>query len=278
MLLPLKKNKNIAILVILILFQLLLISLQVPLGDEPTLFEKTIFGIFSPIRHAVNFLVESISNGCKNYITLHSAQKENMELRKKLFFLSQENSILKMLLEKSDEEKKIKELLENKYKNIISARVIGRDASNGYRSVVINRGSLDGIKKDMVVLDKNGYLVGRIVEPVTFREARIQLITDEKSGIAVDVAGKEVKGIVSGDGKGACLLKFVLSTDEQVDPGDKVMTNGVEGIYPPGVELGIVSETSLTSSLFRDIRINTFCNIKGLDYLAVLKIRSKEFF
>lgn len=278
MLLPLKKNKNIAILVILILFQFILISLQVPLGNNPTIFEKTIFGIFSPIGHTVNFLVESVSNVCKNYITLHSAQKENIELRKKIFFLSQENSLLKMLLDKSEEEGKIRELLGNEYENIISARVIGRDASNGYRSVVINRGSLDGIKKDFVVLDKNGYLVGRIVEPITFREARIQLITDEKSGVAVEIIGKDVKGIISGDGKGACLLKFVLSTDVQVNPGDKVMTNGVEGIYPPGLELGTVSEVSLSSSLFRDIRVNTCTDIKGLDHLAVLKIRSKEFF
>lgn len=278
MLLPLKKNKNIAILVILILFQLILISLQVPLGNEPTVFEKTIFGIFSPIGHAINFLVESISNVYKNYIAFHSAQKENVELRKKIFLLSQENSLLKMLLDKSEEERKIRELLGNEYENIITARVIGRDASNGYRSVVINRGSLDGIKKDFVVLDKNGYLVGRIVEPITLREARIQLITDEKSGVAIEIIGKEVKGIVSGDGKGACLLKYVLSTDVQVNTGDKVMTNGVEGIYPPGVEVGSVSEISLSSSLFRDIRVNTFCDIKGLDHLAVLKIRSKEIF
>lgn len=276
--LPLKKNKNIAILVILILFQLIIISLQVPLGNAPSIFEKTIFRIFSPIGHTVNFLIESVSNVCKNYISLHSAQKENVELRKKIFILSQENSLLKMLLDKSEEERNIRELLGNKYENLISARVIGRDASNGYRSVVINRGSLDGIKKDFVVLDKNGYLVGRIVEPITFREARIQLITDEKSGVAAEIMGKDVKGIISGDGRGDCLLKFVLSTDVQVNPGDKIVTNGIEGIYPPGVELGTVSKVSLSSSLFRDIRVNTCTDIKGLDHLAVLKIRSKEFF
>jgi len=276
--LPLKKNKNIAILVILILFQLILISLQVPLGNEPSIFEKTIFGIFSPIGHTINFLIESVSNVCKNYISLHSAQKENVELRKKLFFLSQENSLLKMLLDKSDEERKIRELLGNEYENLIPARVIGRDASNGYRSVVINRGALDGIKKDFVVLDKNGFLVGRIVEPITFREARIQLITDEKSGVAVEIMGKEVKGIISGDGKGTCQMKFVLSTDMEVNQGDKVVTNGVEGIYPPGLELGYISEVNVSSSLFRDIRVITFSDIKGLDHLAVMKIMAKEFF
>ncbi|MBN2245503.1 MAG: rod shape-determining protein MreC [Candidatus Aminicenantes bacterium] len=276
--LPLRRNKSPIVLVLLIVFQLILISLQVPLGNEASLFEKSIFMIFSPLEHSVQFLVGFISKGWKNYIFLHSAQKENEELRKKLFYLSQENSILKILLDKSEEEKKIRELLEDKYENIISARVIGRDASNGYRSVVINKGSLDGIKKDMVVLDKNGFLAGRVVEPITFREARIQLITDEKSGVAVDITGKSIKGIVSGDGNGACYLKYVLSTDEPVLPGDKVITNGVDGIYPPSVDLGFVSEINVTSSLFKDIRVNTFCDIEGLDHLAVLRIRIKEFF
>lgn len=276
--LPLRKNKNIVVLVLLILFQLILISFQVPLGNEPSLFEKSIFAIFSPIKHAVQFLVGSVSKGWKSYVFLHSVQKENEELRERLFFLSQENSLLKILLDKSEEEKKIRELLENEYENIISARVIGRDASNGYRSVVINKGSLDGIEKDLVVLDKNGFLVGRIVKPITFREARIQLITDEKSGVAVDITGKAVKGIVSGDGNGACLLKYVLSTDEPILQGDKVITNGVEGIYPPGVELGFISEIKLSSTLFRDVRVKTFCDIEGLDLLAVLKIKTKEFF
>jgi len=276
--LHLKKNKNVVVLVLLILFQLILISFQVPLGDEPALFEKTIFVIFSPLKHSVHFLVESVTTGWKNYVSLHSVRKENEELRKRLFFLSQENSLLKVLLDKFEEEKKIRELLGKKYQKIIAARVIGRDTSNDYRSGIINRGSLDGVEKDMVILDKNGFLVGRIVKPITFREARIQLITDEKSGVSVDIKGKKVNGIVSGNGKGACLLKYVLSTDTQVLQGDKVITNGVDGIYPPGIELGIVSEVRSTSSLFKDIRVDTLCDITGLDHIAVLRIKIKEFF
>ena len=61
MFLPLRKNKNIVVLVLLIVFQLVLISFQVPLGNEPSLFEKSIFTIFSPIKHSVQFLVGSIS-------------------------------------------------------------------------------------------------------------------------------------------------------------------------------------------------------------------------
>jgi rod shape-determining protein MreC len=276
--LPLRKNKNLVVLILLIVFQLILISIQVPLGNEPSLFEKAIFAIFSPIEHSIQFLVGFVSKGWKNYIFFHSVQKENEELRKKLFYLSQENTLLKVLLEKSEQEKKMKELLKDKYENIISARVIGRDASNGYRSVVINKGSLDGIEKDMVVLDKNGFLVGRVVTPITFREARVQLVTDEKSGVAVDITGKSVKGIVTGDGNGACLLNYVLSIDDQVLPGDEVITNGVDGIYPPSVELGVISEVNATSSLFRNIRVNTLCDIEGLDHLAVLRINTKEFF
>ena len=274
----LKKTKSLIILLSLIFLQLVLISIQVPMGDESSYFEKVVFSIFSPIRHGTVAIFQGIGSLWKNYIGLHKVQKDNQRLQKEVFRLNQENSLLKSMLRTYKTEKEMLNRLLELEKSILPARVIGMDASNIWKSVVLNKGSLDGVKKDMVVLDKHGHLVGRVVDPITFKQARVQLITDPESGVHVIPQGKDIPGIINGMGNGQCRLEYILATDTAIVEGNRLITTGFDGIYLPGVLVGSVASIVENISLFKDIRVVPAFKIQDLDLLAIIRVDANEFF
>jgi rod shape-determining protein MreC len=274
----LQKNKSFVILAVLIVLQLVLISIQIPMGEEENYFERAVFVVFSPLQHGIVSFAQGIGNIWKGYFDLRKAHVENEEMKKELFFLTQENNLLKNALKNYKTEKEIVEFLQKLEQNILHARVVGIDASNYHKSVIINKGSLDGITKNMVILDKSGNLVGRIVGPISLKEARVQLITDNECGVSVFTQREKALGILKGDGKGACKLHYILSTDLNVYEGDSLSTSGFDGIFPPGVAVGEIETISHTEDLFKDIKVRPYFEFRHLDQLAVIMIESKEIY
>jgi rod shape-determining protein MreC len=273
-----KKAKNIIILMALIFVQLVFISIQVPRGDESTYFERVVFAVFSPINNGFVSVFRGIGSLWNNYFDLHDVQKDNQRLKKEVVRLNQENSLLRGLLRIYGTEKEMMERLNQMEESILPARIIGLDASNVWKSLVINKGSMDGVKKDMVVLDKHGHLVRRVVEPVTYKQARVQMITDNESGVHVNPIGKSVPAILNGTGNGQCRLEFVLATDTLVVEGDELITTGVDGIYMPGIVVGYVDSVEENLSLFKKIMVVPAFQLQNLDLLAVITADVNELF
>lgn len=272
------KKKSFIVLAALISFHMVLISLQIPLGEEPNYFEKAIFTVFSPIQHAVVSLFREVGNFFNGYLFLRNVQSRNEKLQETIFSLNQENIQLRKTLQSFKNENEIKKILQTIKENILIARVIGLDFGNYNKAININKGSLHGLKKDMIVLDSNGSLVGRVVEPISPREARVQLITDNKSGVSVFSQGKRVMGILAGDGKGQCLLNYIVSTERNIQEGERVFTSGFDGIFPPGIDVGEIISINKTSSLFQNIQVRPYFEFRNLDQLAVLKLAMKELY
>jgi len=274
----LKERKSLLVLIALIFFHLILISTQVPLGYGANYFEKAVFSIFSPAQHGILSLFRSIGNFWKNYFFLQNVQSQNQKMKQEMFFLRQENNLLRNALENLRSEKEIEESLSRLHENILVAQVIGFDASNFYKSATINKGSLDGLKKDMVVLDKNGSLVGRIIDPVALKESRVQLITDNESGVGVFSEKKEVMGILSGDGKGYCFLEYILVTTEDIYEGEDIITSGKDGLFPSGIKVGKIVSITTTTSLFKKVKVEPYFDIRDLDQVAVIMRDPMEVF
>ena len=199
-------------------------------------------------------------------------------MKDEMFFLRQENNLLRNALENLRSQKEIEESLLRLHENIMAAQVIGLDASNFYKSAVINKGSLDGIKKDMVVLDENGSLVGRIIDPVALKESRVQLITDNESGVAVFSQKKEVMGILSGDGKGSCFLEYIHVTTEDIYEGEDIITSGKDGLFPSGIKVGKIVSITTSTSLFKQVKVEPYFNIRQLDHVAIIMRDPMEVF
>ena len=276
----LKERKSLTILIALIFFHFLLVSMQVPLGEKASIFEKTVFSFFSPVRHGIISFFRSIGNVWNNYFYLRNVQGQNEQMKEQIFYLQQENNLLRNALQKFRSEREIEENLLEMHESISPSRVIGLDPSNFYKSVIINRGTLDGIKKNMVVLDKNGDLVGRIVDAVSLKEARVQLITDNESGISVFTEGNRIRGILVGDGEGQCLMHYVLATTtpEEISEGEDVITSGYDRIYPSGIRVGRIVSITTDTSLHKHIVVIPYFDFRYLDQIAVIMKDPQEFF
>ncbi len=273
----LKKKKNLVVLFCLIFFHLILLSVQIPLGSESSLLEKTVFSIFSPIQNGVSSIIQGIGNIWKGYFSLRGVHKENKDIKKELFFLQLENRLLRGLLDWRTKEAELKDILEGSRESIVFSRVIEFDLTNKYKSVVINRGLFDGIEKDMIVMDKFGQLVGRVIGPIGPKEARVQLITDSESGTSVHNQ-KDILGVVNGNDEGMCILKYIEGTESDVDIGDILITSGFDHIYPPGIPVGKIVMAETTDELFKSILVQPFFKLRTLDQLAVIKINPNEIF
>jgi rod shape-determining protein MreC len=274
-----KERKKHLIFAGLLVFQLVLISLQVPLGEEPSYFEKGIFFIFSPVQRGFHSLFQKIGSLWTRYLYLRNVEQQNQSMRDELFSLRQENIQLRNGLEKLRDKQEIARILVELRQSFLFATMIGGDASNMYKSIIIDKGSRDGVASPMAVVDKYGNLVGRTINPVSAGEATVQLLTDDNSGISVYSKDHRVLGVLAGDGKSAtCWLKYVQATNADLAVGEELITSGNDKIFPPGLKAGRVVSVVTDNSLFKKIAVRPSLDFSDLNFVAVLTQRLDTFF
>jgi len=272
----LSRRKNLVVLIFLVFFQMILISIQVPLEEEETLLEKMVFAVFAPIQHGVSSVFNGIGSIWTNYFALRDARERSQVLSEENFSLLQENIILRQSLKRYQGEAVLKELYGSLSERVVGARVISLDSVNPYKTVVINRGILDGLTRNMVVLDAFGNLVGRVFQ-VDRKEATVQLITDDKSGVSVTTTDDRGLAVLKGRGALMCELDYSLTTDEDPRQGDTLITTGFDHIYPPGIKVGIVTSVYNRPELFKDVYVQPFFRLYRLDRLAVIEVEWHDY-
>lgn len=268
------KRQSVLLLAALVVFHLILISLQVPRGREKSLFEKSVFFLYSPVQRAAVGAVRGVRSVWVHYFDLRDAKAENRRLKEELFFLHQENRFLQDRLSLFRSEARVRESLERFREDLIPARVIGIDSSNPYRSLILDKGSLDGVKRNMAVCDRFGNLVGRTVDPVSLRETMVQLITDKESSVSVMSKTDRLVGSVTGRSSAVCELRYILASTTGGSEGESLETTGHDRIYPAGIPVGrIISiEADPSLPLFRKILVEPYFQFNTLDAVAVLPL------
>jgi rod shape-determining protein MreC len=204
--------------------------------------------------------------------SLNRAATENEDLRRRLAATETELREAHMA---RDENERLKGLLDLKEKSgyqTVAARVIARDPSEWFDSVMINRGSSSGIEKDMPVVTHEG-IVGRIigVSPVT---SQVLLITDERAAagaVVGQLGASEAMGSVRGYGRNGLLDMRYVSGLEAVKQGDLVVTTGQDSIYPAGLSVGQVVEFKQGSATSpHEIKVKPSARLNSLGEVAVL--------
>lgn len=150
----------------------------------------------------------------------------------------------------------------------VGARVIGRPTTSWEGTMIIDKGSDQGIEVGMPVLAPQG-LLGQTVE-VSPGSARVRLITDQRSGVAAIIQASRAEGVVSGSIEGGLSMDFV-SREITVTVGDVVLTSGMGGVYPGGLLIGEVMEYELNDNdLFPTISVRPSARITGIEEVIVL--------
>ena len=215
----------------------------------------------SPLREAASRVIVPFQNGINQIGTWMNGKLEgfqnveelaaqNKELEQRVAELTEENT---RLAQNQEELARLQELyqLDQSYSEYdkVAAQVISKDPGNWYDTFVINKGSADGIEKDMNVI-ANGGLVGLVVEVET-NCATVRSIIDDSSSVSAMTASTSDTCIVSGDlrlmdeGK---LAFSQMSTENAVAVGEQIVTSNISDKYLRGILIGYVSEVTEDSN------------------------------
>jgi len=209
----------------------------------------------------------------KGFKYTFNAIDQHFELYESYKELKAENKQLKNNILKTDylelENNQLRKLIENQIDssaNLVSSRVMLDKQSPYLNSFVLNAGSNKKIKNGMAVLDGENF-VGRIVD-TNFFSSRVLLVSDLNSKIPVVVQPSGNQAILSGRGSKKPTLEF-LPENHDLEVGNKVYTSGREGIFSPGIPIGLVGIDSdaIYVSLFSDLNQISFVNIVLIDSL-----------
>jgi len=180
------------------------------------------------------------------------------------------------LREDANQARRIQSLLAFKEQFIartVAAQVIGTSGSELSRTIFIDRGSNDGIKRDMAVITPDG-IVGKVLL-VYGSTAQVLEITDQTSGVGALLVKTRLKGTLKGTPSGDTTLEHIMA-DEKVEPGDEVVTSGGDQVYPKGLPIGRIEAVKLGRDSFLSLRVRPSVNLNRLEeVLVVIEVQLK---
>ena len=226
--------------VVLFVAVLAAVLLILPIGRDGPL--KAMGGtVMTAMTHPLRAL-DSLSQGIETfwnrYIALRQVGDENLNLHREVARLQEDNNRLREKAVATDRLQALLELKEELPYTTIAARVLGRDPTNWYRSIVINKGQDDGVGVDMGVMTPME-AVGRVIK-VQSHVAVVLLIIDRNNAVTGLIQRTRDEGIVEGTEKGLAWIKYLpLLSGAKV--GDAVVTSGLAGGFPRGLPIGRIT-------------------------------------
>ncbi len=255
----------------LFLVSLQLMSLSVANRALPRSGGRWLANISAPAEKGYHELAQLLQYFWQHYFYLIHIEEERDDLVARIKELESRNS---RLTEYESENRRLKNLLrfsERSSLNGIVASVIARDSSNWISTITIDRGSDDGLREGLAVVDGNA-IVGQTTA-VGKKASKVLLLTDNTSAIDAIVQTSRAEGTIEGGANGAMLqLRYVLKLKEfAVSPGDRVIASGLDGVYPKGTLIGIVHTVDVTGGgLFQEIDVQPSVDIFRLENVLVL--------
>ncbi|HEX8179426.1 MAG TPA: rod shape-determining protein MreC [Pyrinomonadaceae bacterium] len=243
-------------------------------GDisRPRVLQVWVQALFAPVQSAMTGAGGAGVGFFQHIADLRHAASENEGLKRRVADMETE---LRDARAVRDENERLKRLLafkdESEYKPL-PARVIARDPSEWWNTVLVNRGSASGVGLNMPVVTPDG-VVGRVigVSPWT---AQVLLLTDERAAagaVVGQLGASNALGAVRGMGRNGLLEMRYVPGLEPVKVGDYVLTTGQDGIYPQGLNVGEVVEFKQGSATQpHDIKVKPSARLNALEEVAVL--------
>ena len=250
---------------------------------ELTKIEQILKDSVLTIENVVLFPFRYITNEVNEFIKLKDVYKENEVLKKNLDrydLLYAQNQELKKQINDLKELTNIDYVLTDY--EYLNAAVINRNIGYWYDTITINKGSKNGIKKDMAVITSKG-LVGKITKTTSFN-SEVKLITSRNSNnrisVIIDNNGEQSYGILSNYDEKQNLLTIEGISDNKDIPKDSIVyTSGLNDLFPSGIKVGIVKEVKKDNyGLSKIVYIEPSSNLGELNSVSVLKRKDGQWF
>src|SRR5437667_3369920 len=261
------RHKSLVLLAGVIVLQVLMLAVQIKRDSEGRLIRVWTVGAVSPFERAGSSGFGWFRNAWRHYFALQNTTKENEQIRR-------ENDALKLqvaqLQGKAAEADRLALLLNFRQSHtdvpMVAARVIGGSAGTASQTIELDRGERDGIRRNMGVITPDG-VVGKVVEAYP-NTAQVLLLTDKDSGVGAMLADSRIQSPVGGTGEPLLAMKYVPN-DDTVRMGERVITSGMDRIFPRDLPVGTIAEIK-SGNPFKQIRIKPAANLQRLEEVLVL--------
>jgi rod shape-determining protein MreC len=261
------RHRSLALLAGVLLAQTLMLAVQIKRDSRGRLIRVWAVSTVTPFERAGAWSVGRVRGVWHHYFALQGTSRENEALRT-------ENDALKLsisqLQSRAAEADRLGALLNFKTSNekvaMVGARVIGASAGTASRTIEIDRGERNGIHRNQPVITPDG-AVGKVIE--AYRDsAQVLLLTDRDSGIGAMLVSSRIQSPVGGTGEPMLTMKYV-ATEETVNVGEKIVTSGMDRIFPRDVPVGTIVEVK-PGTTFKQIRVRPAANLDRLEEVFVL--------
>lgn len=233
--------------------------------------------LFSGIRGGVHSVSSFVSRTFLSIKELAALKKEYAELANRL---SRYEQLERSAAEIGQENIRLREQLgfsqALRYRHI-PAELIGHDPDNLFSALVINKGQHSGVAKGMAVIawqDGVQALVGKVIQ-AGLLESLVMPLYDESSYISARLSVSRYEGIVEGRGRSTSplVMRYIQKkARDDINYGDMVVTSGIGGIYPPGVNIGRVSKINFAEyEISMQVELEPILDFSRLEYVFVIE-------
>jgi len=232
--------------------------------------------MFSGIRGGINEISSTVSQTVLSVQELSSLRREHIELVERLARYAQlERTSVEIIQEniRLREQLGFSQSLRHRH---IPARLIGRDPNNLFSAFVINKGTRAGVEVNMPVIAFHGGtqgLVGKVIHSGAF-ESLVMPLYDARCFVASRLAESRYEGIVEGRGnpRSSLLMRYIIGrARDAISVGDMVVTSGMGGIYPPGINIGRVIRIHYEETeLSMEIELEPVVDFFRVEYVFVI--------
>ena len=266
-----QSRKETIIVIATLVAHLALLSTQIPKVSSTPLLRAWAMEIVLPLLRGAVGGISGLGGLWEDYVRLrydkeeHERLKSRVEDYQRTVLVYQEEIRSLNRLEVLD---RVKAALN---RPCVSAKVIGGDDRMGYSSRVVDKGFSSGISWDCPVINADG-VVGRVVQ-VSRHSALVQLISDPDSGVGILLETSRTTGVLRGTGQQSATIHYVSPT-EKASPGERVITSGLDQIYPKGLLVGNVLSATAGVTGLQQVMVAIAARMKKLEEVLILKKES----
>lgn len=260
------RHRPFFILLAVLMSQLLLLSIQVTRDRNVPLAKVWVVSALAPAERALRSATDAVAGAWTAIRDLGHAEQTERELSARL---SADDARIRELSAQASENVRLRALLDFKGRagySTIAAEVIGSSPGENSNTILIDKGTDAGLMADFAVVTPEG-VAGKIVA-VYPHSALVLLITDPAAGAGVLLEQSRVQGVLKGAGRGLCRLDYVMN-DNAVSPGEKVLTSGLDRVFPKGLPIGTVVKAD-NGNIYKNIVVQPVAALNRLEAVLVV--------
>ncbi|MBK5290576.1 MAG: rod shape-determining protein MreC [Acidobacteriia bacterium] len=263
----LNRYRNLTVLLVVLVAQLLLLAFQVKSNGDVRLIRVWAVTGVMPLARVVEAVRANTTGFFSEYLVLLDVKEENKRLKSSLGSLKMENQFLKTELATADRARALAAFQSRSPSRTIAARIIGTGTGANSKVVFLDRGSNAGVGKGMAVVTPDG-IVGKVISSYP-SASQVILITDPTFAAGVISQKSRVHGTLKGQGHSICLIEYIQN-EEQVAVGEWFYTSGDDRVFPKGLPVGQVKIARSGKMFFKEVFLVPSGLQQGLEEVLVV--------